>query len=126
GIIVPELHYGRDALIGIALVLSYLATSGKTLNDLRAGYADYHMVKDKVQLSPELDVEAKLAAIKETYQDEELNAVDGLKIDFAEGWVHLRRSNTEPIMRIYAESDSPEGALALVERVKRELVSGGN
>lgn len=118
GIIVPDLHYGRDALIGLALVLSYLARSGKSIGELRATYPDYHMVKDKVQLSPDLDVEARLAAIQEKYAEEEINTVDGVKIDFAEGWVHMRRSNTEPIVRIYAESDSPENAQALAEKLK--------
>lgn len=120
GIIDPALHYGRDSLIGTALVLSHLAQSGKDLNELRAGYPAYYMVKDKVVLSPTMDVEQKLANIQAKYQAEaEVNTVDGLKLDFPEGWIHLRRSNTEPIVRIYGEAESEAAVAALVARVKR-------
>jgi phosphomannomutase len=119
GIIDPELHYGRDALIGLALVLSYLATSGKTINELRDSYADYEMVKDKVALRPKLDVSAKLATVEAAFAEQaEINKADGLKLDFSEGWVHLRSSNTEPIVRIYAEAESATAAEALVAKVR--------
>ncbi|RME96175.1 MAG: phosphoglucosamine mutase [Bacteroidetes bacterium] len=123
GIIDPQLHYGRDALVGVALVLSYMARSGKTMNELRAAYPTYSMVKDKVRLTPELPVEAKLSAIAEKYRDQaELNTIDGLKLDFPQGWVHLRRSNTEPIVRIYAEAESDAAVAELVAMVKADFV----
>lgn len=121
GIIDPELHYGRDALIGTALALTYLARSGKTINELRAGYPSYHMVKDKIQLSPELEVEKILAEIQSTYEKEEgvqVNTIDGVKLDFPQGWVHLRRSNTEPIVRVYGEGESEGVIQALITKVK--------
>jgi phosphomannomutase len=123
GIIDPNLHYGRDALVGLALVLTYMARSGKTMNELRASYPTYAMVKDKVQLTPELPVEARLEAIATKYQDQaELNTIDGLKLDFPQGWVHLRRSNTEPIVRIYAEAESEAAVAELVAMVKADFV----
>lgn len=119
GIIDPALHYGRDSLIGLALVLSYLATSGKTINDLRDSYPNYEMVKDRVALQPRLDVAAKLSAVEEAFaNDAEVNKLDGLKLDFPEGWVHLRSSNTEPIVRIYAEATSTPAAQQLVKKVR--------
>lgn len=121
GIIDPELHYGRDALVGTALALTYLAKSGKTINELRASYPSYHMVKDKIQLSPQLDVEKILADIQSTYEKEsgvEINTIDGVKLDFPQGWVHLRRSNTEPIVRVYGEGESEEVIQGLIEKVK--------
>jgi phosphomannomutase len=122
GIIDPYLHYGRDSLIGTALVLSYLALSGKNMNELKSGYPIYHMVKDKVALAPDLDVESKLAEIQKKYSAEAtINTVDGLKLDFEQGWIHLRRSNTEPIVRIYGEAASPEEVARLVARVKADF-----
>jgi phosphomannomutase len=122
GIIDPALHYGRDSLIGTALVLSHLARSGKDMNALRAGYPNYHMVKDKVALSPALDVEARLAYIQDKYQGEaEINTTDGVKLDFPNGWIHLRRSNTEPIVRIYGEAATVAEIEALVARVKADF-----
>jgi len=122
GIIDPSLHYGRDSLIGTALVLSHLATSGKNMNELRASYPDYYMIKDKVALSPDLDVEAKLALIEQKYATEAvINTIDGVKLDFPNGWIHLRRSNTEPIVRIYGEAGTPEEAKALADKVKRDF-----
>lgn len=122
GIIDPALHYGRDALIGLALVLTYMARSGKNMNELRSSYVDYAMVKDKLQLQPEWDVEDKLNRIKNKYAKEEINTIDGVKIDFTEGWVHLRQSNTEPIIRIYAESSSAEAAQALADQLKQDFL----
>ncbi len=122
GIIVPDLHYGRDALAGIALVLSHLAKSGKTLSELRATYPAYEIVKDKIALTPEVDMAKLLEQLHTKYQNEECNTIDGLKIDFAEGWVHLRKSNTEPIIRVYAESESAEAARELAARIKGEAL----
>ncbi|MEL6805053.1 MAG: phosphoglucosamine mutase, partial [Bacteroidota bacterium] len=110
GIIDPRLHYGRDSLIGLALVLSHLATSGKTINELRAGYPQYEMVKDKLQLEAGMDVDAILQSIPAQFPNAKVNVVDGVKLDFDEGWLHLRKSNTEPIIRIYAEAGSQDEA----------------
>ncbi|MEL6142228.1 MAG: phosphoglucosamine mutase [Bacteroidota bacterium] len=122
GIIDPRLHYGRDSLIGLALVLSHLATSGKSINELRDGYSHYEMIKDKIPRSPSLDLEAAFVRLIEKFPEAQPNQVDGLKMDFPEGWVHLRKSNTEPIIRVYAEAESVEAAKALVDKVKQELV----
>ncbi|MBK8703247.1 MAG: phosphoglucosamine mutase [Saprospiraceae bacterium] len=119
GIIVPELHYGRDALAGIALLLSHLARSGKSLAELKAGYPQYFMIKDKIALTPDTDLEKILQALYQHYRHEQCNTEDGLKIDFAEGWVHLRKSNTEPIIRIYAEGTSQAVADKLVQEVRQ-------
>ena len=121
GIIVPQLHYGRDALAGIALILSHLATSGKSLSTLRAGYPSYHMVKDKIALSPAINLAELLERVHDRYKEEEVSTIDGVKIDFEKSWVHLRKSNTEPIIRIYAESTSEAEALQLVESIKSEV-----
>jgi phosphomannomutase len=123
GIIVPELHYGRDALAGIALVLSHLARSGKSMTALRATYPDYKMVKDKIQSPEGVDLSSILKKMHEKYQNEDCNTIDGLKIDFPDSWVHLRRSNTEPIIRIYAEAPSMEQAEELVGQIKADLLS---
>lgn len=121
GIIYPELHYGRDALVGIALFLSHLVKSGKTVSELRATYPDYFMSKKKLQLVPEIRPEELEKAFREKYAHEKINDQDGIKVDFAESWVHLRRSNTEPIMRIYTEAKSQEAADALADRIIGEL-----
>lgn len=121
GIIYPALHYGRDALVGIALFLSQLVKSGKTCSELRADYPDYYMAKKKIELNPEMNVEALLEAFKHRYQDEKINDIDGIKVDFPDSWVHLRRSNTEPIVRIYTEAKSQEAADALADRIIAEL-----
>jgi phosphomannomutase len=110
GVIYPELHYGRDALVGIALFLSHLALSGKSCSLLRQDYPDYFMSKNKVTLKPEAEITELFSKVKEQYSAYPVNDTDGLKIDFADGWVQLRLSNTEPIMRIYAESSSMEKA----------------
>lgn len=121
GIIVPDLHYGRDALAGIALFLSHLADTGMKMSELRTTYPNYFMVKDKVALTPDVDLPAILKRVHEKYKNEECNTIDGLKIDFAEGWVHLRKSNTEPIIRIYAESVSEQAANDLVAKIKKDI-----
>ena len=106
GVIYPALHYGRDALVGIALFLSYMATSGKSCTEIRRQYPVYVGSKNKIELRPNMDVKAILAHIAEKYADKQVNTVDGVKIDFDNGWVHLRPSNTEPIIRIYAEAET--------------------
>lgn len=115
GIIYPGLHYGRDSLVGIALFLTYLAQAGKTVSELRATYPAYFMGKKKIELTPEIDVDGLLTKVKNAYQNEEISTVDGVKIDFADNWVHLRKSNTEPIIRIYTEAKSQEEADRLAE-----------
>ena len=113
GIILPALHYGRDALVGIALALTHLAKSGKTMSELRAGYPEYYMAKQKIELVPDLDVDGILASIAERYSKEELSTIDGVKITWSDRWVHLRKSNTEPIVRIYTEAPSVKEATEL-------------
>ncbi|HLN53063.1 MAG TPA: phosphoglucosamine mutase [Lentimicrobium sp.] len=117
GVILPELHYGRDALVGIALFLSYLAKSGKRCSSLRAGYPNYFISKNKIQLMPEMDVDAILDSIAEKYKRQQVSRVDGVKIDFQNEWVHLRKSNTEPIIRIYSESDSESKAESIARKI---------
>ncbi len=121
GIIYPESHYGRDALVGTALFLMLLAERGGSVADLRASFPAYFMSKKKIQLTPSLDVDALLEAMFEKYKDEEISTIDGVKIDFPENWVHLRKSNTEPIIRIYTEASSQEGADALADRIIGEI-----
>jgi phosphomannomutase len=121
GVIVPELHYGRDALAGIALILTHLAKSDKSMSELRADYPDYQMVKDKVESPEGIDLNLILDQMHQKYYQEDCNTVDGLKIDFPDSWVHLRRSNTEPIIRIYAEAPTLERAQELVLRIKTDL-----
>ncbi|MFN5357011.1 MAG: phosphoglucosamine mutase [Bacteroidota bacterium] len=121
GVILPELHYGRDALVGIALFLSHLARSGKSCKSLRSTYPDYYISKNKLELEPGTDVEALVSAMQSRYKDQPMNNVDGVRIEFGDEWVHLRRSNTEPIIRIYAESASEEKADALAKRIVAEL-----
>jgi phosphomannomutase len=121
GIILPELHYGRDALVGIALLLTHLVRSAKKISALRAEYPTYSMTKDKVDLDPSLDMESLLEKMHEKYRSEDCNTIDGLKIDFPDSWVHLRKSNTEPIIRIYAEAPSETEANDLVARIKQDF-----
>ena len=116
GIILPALHYGRDALVGIALALTHLAKSGKTMSELRAGYPQYFMAKQKIELVPGLDVDSILATIAERYSDEEISVIDGVKITWSDRWVHLRKSNTEPIVRIYTEAPSVDEATQLGQK----------
>ncbi|WP_111684197.1 phosphoglucosamine mutase [Winogradskyella tangerina] len=126
GIIYPELHYGRDALVGVALFLSLLAESKMTVSELRASYPNYFMSKKKIQLTPELDVDAILSTMESNYSHEKLTTIDGVKIDFADSWVHLRKSNTEPIIRIYTEAPSQEAADALADRFIAEIEAVAN
>lgn len=121
GVILPDLHYGRDSLVGIAMILTHLATCGKSLSTLRAEYPAYFMGKNKIQLEPGMDVDGLLEKIQEKYKQEEISIIDGVKIDFAEEWVHLRKSNTEPIIRIYTEAKSQDKADSLGERFIKEL-----
>lgn len=123
GVIYPEAHYGRDALVGVALFLTLLAHSGKKVSELKAGYPPYEIAKNKVELTPEIDVNAILEKMKERYAGEKITDIDGVKIDFADSWVHLRKSNTEPIIRIYAEAATMEKAEALAESVKNVMAS---
>ena len=123
GVIYPELHYGRDALVGIALFLSHLALEQKTCKALRETYPSYHMSKDKIALTPELDVDHILAQVEEKYRDMPHSTIDGVKVDFDQKWFHLRKSNTEPIIRIYTESTSHEDAQALAREVKEEITN---
>lgn len=122
GVILPDLHYGRDALIGIGLFLSHLVKSKLSASALRRKYPDYFMSKQKVELTPGLDPAAVLAAVKAAHAHEQFNEVDGLKIDFAESWVHLRRSNTEPIIRIYSEAKTQQAADELATAFKKEIL----
>ncbi|MFK5856832.1 MAG: phosphoglucosamine mutase [Bacteroidota bacterium] len=119
GVIYPELHYGRDALVGIALILTYLAKKKISLSELRSTYKDYFVSKNRIDLTPDMDVEKMYALVKSHYSSYPILTIDGVKIDFPDGWVHLRTSNTEPIMRVYAESISMEKA----DKYAKEVIS---
>ena len=121
GVIYPELHYGRDALVGIALFLTQLAERKISAKTLRDSYPTYFISKNKIQLTPEINVDNILSTLEEKYQDEQITTIDGLKIDFEDGWVHLRKSNTEPIIRIYAESEGEKKANSFAERMITEI-----
>lgn len=121
GIIYPELHYGRDSLVGVALFLTHLANLDMTVAELRASYPQYYMSKNKIELTPQIDVDAILLTMTEKYKSENISTIDGVKIDFASEWVHLRKSNTEPIIRIYTEAPSQEEADALALRIIDEI-----
>lgn len=121
GIIYPGLHYGRDALVGVAFFLTHLAETGMSMTALKESYPEYHMSKNKIQLTPDIDVDLVLKEMEAQYADEDVNTVDGVKINFASEWVHLRKSNTEPIIRIYAESGSMERADALAHKIMAEI-----
>ncbi len=123
GIIYPESHYGRDALVGTALFLMLMAEKGGTVKELRDSYPSYFMSKKKIQLTPELDVDGILKAMADKYSEEEISTIDGVKVDFAENWVHLRKSNTEPIIRIYTEAKSQNEADGLADRIIGEIKS---
>ncbi|HNJ30857.1 MAG TPA: phosphoglucosamine mutase [Bacteroidia bacterium] len=126
GVIYPDIHYGRDALAGIALFLTHLAKYGNTVSMLRSSYPDYFISKNKIELTPEINVDGVLESIQEKYKKHKINTIDGLKIEFDKEWVHLRKSNTEPIIRIYAESDSITTANNLAEKIIsdiKELIS---
>jgi len=121
GIIYPEIHYGRDALVGVALFLTYLAQQDKDVATLRATYPAYFMSKNKIELTPEIDVDGILTQMQHQYASERISTVDGVKIDFADSWVHLRKSNTEPIIRIYTEAPSQQAADELAENILSEI-----
>lgn len=121
GIIYPETHYGRDSLVGVALFLTHLANQTKTVAELRASYPQYFMSKNKIELTPSIDVDLILEKMAEKYATEEITTIDGVKIDFAEEWAHLRKSNTEPIIRIYTEAKTQEKADALALKVIEEI-----
>lgn len=117
GIIYPELHYGRDALVGIALFLTHLANSGKSISVLRNSYPSYHISKNKITLTADMDIDSLMNKIQEKYKSQPINTIDGVRIEFDKQWVHLRRSNTEPIIRIYSEGDSETVADALANKI---------
>lgn len=121
GIIYPELHHGRDALVGIALFLTHLASKGMPASHLRATYPNYHISKNKVQLTPETDVDGVLTSISKKYKDRPMNTIDGVRIEFGKEWVHLRKSNTEPIIRIYSESENSVTAENLAEKIMSDI-----
>ena len=122
GIIYPALHYGRDALVGIALFLSLLAKSGKTCSQLRATYPEYEISKNKIELTPDINVDSILEQMAKKYADYEVSTIDGVKIMFEKEWVHLRKSNTEPIIRIYSESRDMESADRLAKKIMQEIM----
>jgi phosphomannomutase len=121
GIIYPESHYGRDSLVGVALFLTHLANLEVTVAELRASYPQYYMSKNKIELTPQIDMDAILIAMTEKYKNEDITTIDGVKIDFASEWVHLRKSNTEPIIRIYTEAPTQLAADALAIRIIDEI-----
>ena len=121
GVIYPELHYGRDALVGIALFLTHLAKSGKTVSALRASYPNYFISKNKITLTPEMDIDALLLKVEEKYKKQPHSTIDGLKIEFDKEWVHLRKSNTEPIIRIYSEASSETVANNLANKIIADI-----
>jgi phosphomannomutase len=121
GVIFPELHYGRDALVGVALFLSQLAVTGHTCTSLKKTYPAYFISKNKIQLSENMDVDHILEKVAEKYKDQPINTIDGVKIEFGKEWVHLRKSNTEPIIRIYSESSSESTANELANRIIEDI-----
>lgn len=121
GVIYPDLHYGRDALVGIALFLSHLAHSGKKVSELKSGYPQYVMSKNKIEIAAEMDVDDILEKVKAHYNHLNPSVVDGVKVDFEDGWVHLRKSNTEPIVRIYSEGRTKELAMQLAEDIIAQI-----
>ena len=121
GVIYPELHYGRDALVGVALFLTYFAGLSMSMSELRKTYPAYYASKNKIELTPEINVDLILETIKNRYSNEKVNDIDGVKIDFAENWVHLRKSNTEPIIRVYTEAKTMAEADALAKRFISEI-----
>ncbi len=123
GVILPDLHYGRDALAGIALMLNHLANTQYSLTTLKQSYPAYEIRKHKISLDESMDVDTILKAVYEKYKDEKTSTVDGVKIDFEEGWVHLRKSNTEPIIRVYAESSNGDMADSLAEKIKSQVMN---
>ncbi|TKG94713.1 phosphoglucosamine mutase [Puteibacter caeruleilacunae] len=123
GVIYPAAHSGRDALVGVALFLTHLANKGVKCSELRAEYPNYYISKNKIELTPDIDVDGILVKMKEKYSNEDVNDIDGVKIDFADSWVHLRKSNTEPIIRIYSEAGSMEQADELANKIIEDIKS---
>ena len=123
GIIYPESHYGRDALVGVALFLSLLAEKKGLVSDLRASYPNYFMSKQKIDLTPNIEADQALEIMANTYKSEKISTIDGVKIDFENQWVHLRKSNTEPIIRVYTEATSQSAATELANRFRNEILS---
>lgn len=123
GVIYPAAHYGRDALVGVALFLTLLAKSGKKVSELKKTYPEYAIAKNKIELTPDINVDAILAAVKERYANETVTDIDGVKIDFPDSWVHLRKSNTEPIIRIYSEAPTMDQANDLAQQIKTVIAS---
>ncbi|MDE6237110.1 MAG: phosphoglucosamine mutase, partial [Muribaculaceae bacterium] len=123
GIIYPEIHYVRDALVGVALFLTMMAKRGQKVSEIKAALPKYEIAKNKIELTPEINVDAILEAVKRKFENEEVNDIDGVKIDFKDSWVHLRKSNTEPIIRIYSEAATMEEADALAEEIKKVISS---
>lgn len=123
GVIYPELHYGRDALVGIALFLTMMAKCGKKVTEIKKALPQYEIAKNKIELTPDIDVDAILAAVKDYFKNEKVNDIDGVKIDFTDSWVHLRKSNTEPIIRIYSEAETMAKADELAESIKSIIKS---
>lgn len=123
GVIYPELHYGRDALVGVALFLTLLAKKGCSVSELRKSYPNYVISKNKIELTPDIDVDNVLKTMAEKYKNQPVNTIDGVKIEFGNEWVHLRKSNTEPIIRIYSESQSMEKANELAQRIINDIKS---
>ncbi|CAM1363272.1 phosphoglucosamine mutase [Tenacibaculum xiamenense] len=121
GIIYPAFHYGRDSLVGVALFLTHLAKSKKSCKELRKSYPSYFISKNKIQLTPEIDIDEILKRIAENYINESVTTIDGVKVDFADEWIHLRKSNTEPVIRIYAESISQEKVDTLTQKIMKEI-----
>jgi phosphomannomutase len=121
GIIYPTSHYGRDSLVGVALFLTHLANLEISCKALRDSYPSYFMSKNKIELTPQIDVDKILNNMAAKYQEEEVSTIDGVKIDFEMEWVHLRKSNTEPIIRVYTESSSQKNADRLAERIMHEI-----
>jgi phosphomannomutase len=121
GVIYPELHYGRDALVGIALILTKLARSGKNYSEIVNSYPAYYIAKNKIELTPQTDIEKMMDAIKEKFSENKISTIDGVRIYFEKEWVHLRKSNTEHIIRIYAESHSLEKAEELSQTIIKEI-----
>lgn len=117
GVIYPELHYGRDALVGVALFLTLMAKSGKKVTEIRASLPQYAIAKNKIELTPDIDIDALLESVKKKFSNEKITDIDGVKIDFADSWVHLRKSNTEPIIRVYSEASTLEKADALAHEM---------
>ncbi|KAF7276556.1 hypothetical protein GWI33_010086, partial [Rhynchophorus ferrugineus] len=121
GIIYPDIHYGRDAIVGVALFLTHLAEKKQKVSEIKAQLPAYYMSKNKIELTPTLDVDNILLKMEEKYADEQVSTIDGVKIDLANSWVHLRKSNTEPIIRIYTEAKTQQQANDLAEKIINEI-----